>query len=277
MRKTGLLVPVLALMLAACGQAQTGAPLTGSATQISPPVAEQPTTMPEPTMMAEPTVAPPAEQPTTGSNPDQSVTGVPATGSTSQGSDVAVAQARHQLARHLGIGEDKLSLQSANAQQWPNGALGCPEAGVAYNEMVIPGFLLKFSGAGQSYEVHTDSQGTQLVLCENGKPTDISADATGSSGGPLQPAAPAADPASQPLVELAQQALAKDLGVSQADVKLVTAEPAEWNDSSLGCPKPGMTYLQVISPGYRIVLEAQGQQHEYHTDQQKTVVRCDTP
>ena len=34
------------------------------------------------------------------------------------------------------------------------------------------------------------------------------------------------------------------------------------------------THLQVITPGYRIILEAQGQRYEYHTDQQRSVVRC---
>ena len=52
-------------------------------------------------------------------------------------------------------------------------------------------------------------------------------------------------------------------------------EKIEWNDSSLGCPKPGMNYLQVVTPGYRITLEAQGRRYEYHTDSTSHVVRCD--
>jgi hypothetical protein len=33
-------------------------------------------------------------------------------------------------------------------------------------------------------------------------------------------------------------------------------------------------YAQVITPGFLIVLAAQGQTYEYHTDQKATVVLC---
>ena len=58
-------------------------------------------------------------------------------------------------------------------------------------------------------------------------------------------------------------------------VAAVRAAVPSWPDSSLGCPKPNMNYLQVITPGYRIVLEAQGRSYEYHTDTGKRVVRCE--
>src|SRR5690606_27288509 len=48
--------------------------------------------------------------------------------------------------------------------------------------------------------------------------------------------------------------------VSAADVRFVKAEQVDWDDSSLGCPAPGMGYLTVITPGYRVVLEVNGQQ-----------------
>jgi len=49
----------------------------------------------------------------------------------------------------------------------------------------------------------------------------------------------------------------------------------EWSDASLGCPKPGFAYAQVITPGYRIVLTAGQQQYEYHTDKSRAVVLCE--
>ena len=56
------------------------------------------------------------------------------------------------------------------------------------------------------------------------------------------------------------------------DVVRVTEE--EWPDSSLGCPKPGQAYLQVITPGYRVVLGANGKEYEYHTDMASQVIAC---
>jgi hypothetical protein len=35
-----------------------------------------------------------------------------------------------------------------------------------------------------------------------------------------------------------------------------------------------MMYAQVITPGYLIILAAEGQQYEYHTDQAANVVLC---
>jgi hypothetical protein len=34
-------------------------------------------------------------------------------------------------------------------------------------------------------------------------------------------------------------------------------------------------YAQVITPGYRVVLEAGGQRYEYHTDTGRFVVLCE--
>ena len=58
---------------------------------------------------------------------------------------------------------------------------------------------------------------------------------------------------------------------------LVFAEVAsrEWNDSSLGCPQPGFQYLQVITLGWFIVVEAGDETFEYHTNGSgSSVVLC---
>jgi hypothetical protein len=190
--------------------------------------------------------------------------------------DALVAAAQQRLAQHLGISADSLMLQSANKQEWPDGALGCPEPGKVYPQVIIPGFLLIFSNSGQTqtYAVHTAESEQQMILCENDQPTDLANQASGpaSVAATAQPG-----PASNDQAELARQALAKELGVDAAAIRVAQIEEVEWRDSSLGCPKPGMNYLQVITPGYRIVLEAQGHSYEYHTDTGKRVVRCDRP
>jgi len=69
--------------------------------------------------------------------------------------------------------------------------------------------------------------------------------------------------------------LAQQTGLPEDQITPVSIEAAEWPDASLGCPEEGMMYAQVITPGFRIVLEAQGQQYEYHTDQNGNVVLCE--
>ncbi len=76
------------------------------------------------------------------------------------------------------------------------------------------------------------------------------------------------------VVQLARQDLAQKLGLEGEAIRLVSVEAVEWSDTSLGCPQPGMMYAQVITPGFRVVLAAQGQTYEYHTDLERSVVLC---
>lgn len=74
------------------------------------------------------------------------------------------------------------------------------------------------------------------------------------------------------LVDLAKGDLARRLGVGVEEVTLVSAEAVEWPDASLGTPQPGMVYAQVITPGYKIILSARGQEYAYHSDQERVVL-----
>ena len=58
--------------------------------------------------------------------------------------------------------------------------------------------------------------------------------------------------------------LAARLGVDEASIVVVDEQEVEWPDSSVGCPQPGMDYLQVITPGRLIILEVGGTRYEYH-------------
>jgi len=58
---------------------------------------------------------------------------------------------------------------------------------------------------------------------------------------------------------VAQATVAKYLGVATATVRIVSVEAVEFADSSLGCPQPGMAYLAVLTPGHKVVAEANDQ------------------
>ena len=105
---------------------------------------------------------------------------------------------------------------------------------------------------------------------------------------PLQPASPVKEPTMattsnevQPLpgsdkaLAAAITDLAQQRGVSPDEIRLGSMEAVEWSDASLGCPQEGYMYAQVITPGFLIILEAQGEQFEYHTDQAGNVVLCE--
>jgi hypothetical protein len=77
------------------------------------------------------------------------------------------------------------------------------------------------------------------------------------------------------LIEKAKEDLAQRLSISKDQIILVETIEVEWSDSSLDCPQPDMLYLQVITPGYRILLEANETQYEYHSNRDAYVVYCD--
>ena len=81
-------------------------------------------------------------------------------------------------------------------------------------------------------------------------------------------------PGSEEALAAAIKDLLEQTGVSSNDVTVISIEAVEWNDTSLGCPQEGFMYAQVITPGFKIVLEAQGRQYEYHTDQKANVILC---
>jgi hypothetical protein len=47
-----------------------------------------------------------------------------------------------------------------------------------------------------------------------------------------------------------------------ATATVVQAEAVNWPDGSLGCPEPDMMYTQVITPGYQVVFEVDGQRYD---------------
>ncbi len=67
---------------------------------------------------------------------------------------------------------------------------------------------------------------------------------------------------------------ADHLGISPASLKVDQVEPRQWGDSSLGCPKPGQMYSQIVTPGYVVVISGSGRQLEYHTDTRGHLVLC---
>ncbi len=75
-------------------------------------------------------------------------------------------------------------------------------------------------------------------------------------------------------VAVARNRLAHELGCEPSSILVDKVEEVEWSDSSLGCPQPGMMYMQVITPGYRITLEHAGQRYIMHTNRGSHAVHC---
>jgi hypothetical protein len=90
-------------------------------------------------------------------------------------------------------------------------------------------------------------------------------------------AAAQADPAvgASGVGEQARAEAARQLKVQPGDFTVVSIEPTQWTDSSLGCGKPGTRAAQVMTKGYTVELERQGQRHQVNVAG-KHAVMCDS-
>lgn len=73
-------------------------------------------------------------------------------------------------------------------------------------------------------------------------------------------------------VAVAKQALAERMKVTTDQIELISVKSVQFRDSSLGCPQKGMVYLQVITPGYQVMLSLEGQTYDYRVAGQKTIL-----
>lgn len=73
------------------------------------------------------------------------------------------------------------------------------------------------------------------------------------------------------VVDTAISDLALRLNVQAEQIRILNVEKVNWPDASLGYPEKGMMYAQVITPGYRIILDAGGRTYEYHSDMVRVV------
>jgi hypothetical protein len=75
-----------------------------------------------------------------------------------------------------------------------------------------------------------------------------------------------------PAQRIAISTLAKNLGITPDKIKLVSTEAMDWPDSCLGVQTEGIMCSQVVTPGFKVTLEANGKTVEYHTNQDASVI-----
>lgn len=235
--KSAAALSLLVVALVACGRA---APET--------PTAQTSTPSPESPVRESPLSPPPTPVPQEGTSPlpDPSTSPIEPP---SEPSDDVVQAAKEHLAEEPGVAPGEIDVTAIEPVVWPDASLGCPEPGKSYAQVVTPGYRFVLEAGGKEYELHADEDGGTVVMCERA----------------LEEGPAAA-------VEL----IAARLDISPEEVEVMSVQAYEWPDTSLGCPEPGMTYAQVITPGYRVILRAEGDTFEVHTDEEgRIVVLCE--
>ena len=148
--------------------AKTGAP----AATAEPATAQAPT--PQATTPGEngrATTPPPRPTAAPAATPQESETqATPAPAEPSPASQVGMDEMLEAVARHFGItpeDESTITVESWEAVSWADGSMGCPKAGFAYAQAIIPGYRIVLNHKDQKVSVHTDETGRQAKLAVN--------------------------------------------------------------------------------------------------------------
>jgi hypothetical protein len=200
----------------------------------------------------EPGIDEPAETPI--SEPTQSPTEMPTaeTPATEGPAEAVTAAAIARLAQELGLADETaIEVVSAEMTEFSDSCLGLGGPAESCLQAITPGWVIVLSVEGQEYEVRTDETGQQARVALE----------------------PATDGAADSIAAAVQEFLAGELGVVINDVEVLSVEPAEFSDSCLGLGGANESCLQVITPGWLVMVNVQGQEHEVHTDQTGQQIR----
>nr|MBN1229479.1 hypothetical protein [Anaerolineae bacterium] len=94
---------------------------------------------------------------------------------------------------------------------------------------------------------------------------------------PTDEAEPQPDEENPAAVEAARQALADLIGAALEDVEILIYETVDWPDACLGLPGSDELCAQVITPGYRVICQYNGEDYEVHTNEDGSQVRMQSP
>jgi hypothetical protein len=188
--------------------------------------------------------AAPQEVTSTAPPAEATATAVPVTETpTPSTANPVAALAMQALAAQTGLSADSITVQTIESVEWTNGCLEINYEGTACTDVIVPGYRIILQAEGQSYEYRANQDGSLLLLAE-----------------------PILTTPDTKVEEIAREALATQLGLPKTAITLVSLEAVDWPDGCLGITFSDMACITVITPGYRIILEANGQTYEYHSN-----------
>jgi len=79
-----------------------------------------------------------------------------------------VERALQDAARRTQLDAAQLQVTLSEAVTWPDGALGCPEPGRQYTQVLVSGFRIRVLAGGRTLEYHASVRG-EPFLCPEGR------------------------------------------------------------------------------------------------------------
>src|SRR5665648_364130 len=78
-----------------------------------------------------------------------------------------IEKAKEHLADRLSISIDEVNFIGVNDVIWPDASLGCPQDGMAYAQVLTPGYLIQLEFGTIQYKYHSGKSMQQVVHCKN--------------------------------------------------------------------------------------------------------------
>jgi hypothetical protein len=183
---------------------------------------------------------------------EQAPTATPGVPAIDSDADAIAGAASAFLAQYLGIAGNEIEVVSIEPTEFTDSCLGLGQPHESCLQAITPGWLVILTAEGQTYEAHTDQTGQEVRVATDPVDDDGAADTAAAA---------------------AQEFMVSELGVGLGDVQVISAEMAEFSDSCLGLGQPDESCLQVMTPGWLIIVDVQGQVYEVHTDETGQQVR----
>jgi hypothetical protein len=145
------------------------------------------------------------------------------------------------LAVELNIEVSHLVVMGVYEETWNNTCLGLPAQGEMCAQVITPGLSGIVNANGNQFEFRMDESGKNIRLLPGAALTT-------------------------------RQILSQKLKIDLSEIGIVNVEAFDWPDACLGLTMEGQACAAVITPGYKISMEADGDEYIYRTDEVGNIV-----
>jgi hypothetical protein len=143
-------------------------------------------------------------------------------------------------------------------------------------------FLAGCAGSSTDQPKQSDDNSTPgLFETESGPtsaiPSETEVDETpdGSEQRHQQTLAPVSGEVPEEIMDQIIADLVERTGADREVIQVIRSEARVWNDGSLGCPKPGEFYIQMLINGYWVVLKVEGTSYDYRVSDKGYFTLCE--
>lgn len=164
-----------------------------------------------------------------------------------------VNRVRRALAERTGAAPGQFRIVDAQPQRWNDACLGLAQPEEICLQVLVDGWVITLSDGEQQWIYHTNREGQLLRLAE-------------ANTAPKLPGA---------IAEAVQQQFANWVMVPVDQIRVVEAQPREWQNSCLELQRPTERCAGRTVNGWRVTVAARGQTWSYRTDETGETVRIE--